>query len=78
MFLLGYFIARSVQVCSYIFTPIYPPLRETVVVAATLTLSLSTAIVMQWFSVSRALHTVDNSDVSCRQSLYGPHSNSGS
>jgi hypothetical protein len=67
MFLLGYFVARSVEVCSYIFKPIYHPLTEIVVVVGeALTLSLSTAIVMQWFSVSRALRTADISDVSCR------------
>jgi len=28
MFLLGYFVARRVQICLYIFTLIYPPLTE--------------------------------------------------
>jgi len=38
---------------------IYSPVTEIVVVAETFILSLSTAIVMQWFSVSRAWHTAD-------------------
>jgi len=41
------------------FKSIYSPVTEIVVVAEAFILSLSTAIVMQWFSVSRALHTAD-------------------
>ena len=65
MFVLEYFVSRSVELCSYIFQLIYPPVTEIVVVREALTVSFSTAIVMQWFSVSRALHTVDISDVFC-------------
>jgi hypothetical protein len=45
------------------FKSIYCPVTEIVVVAEAFILSLSTAIVMQWFSVSRALHTADISGV---------------
>jgi hypothetical protein len=58
----------------YFLTLVYPPLTETVVVAEALNLSLYAAIVMHWFSVSRALNIADISDGFCRWSLYGPRS----